>query len=435
MDIWEDDNSDEMDIDNDLMDDCEEDSFSESEQESNVKRLQKLNIGDDFHVEYAPQRNTTAYGSSRCPEHIKSKEKMGIGDLVKDHALPFLPAKSICRFRSVSKEWNKWITNPFLAHKQSHCFQDISGFFCQIAGEHSFISCDPHSCGVPDPSFSFLPEPVILRTTCNGLICCQSCIEDNAYYICNPVNRQWKVLPRPNYYHRPGSAVALAFEPSALKFEANYQLVCAFRLADHPILHFEIYSSRSKSWRLVDTICFELDALKLSGDGFYMKGMVYWETLAGSVLAFDLTYEQCWILPLPPECGPEGVLTKRHGELCYILPHKKDNEYAIRIYGDFKMVLKHSFPLELDDFGYTSGGLRALSCLNDDVLAILFGNRIITYHVKAQKVKILGTVRPDGFVTCHPYVNSLVPVDHPLVSRQQANSHPCTSSSLWHSIG
>jgi len=50
MDIWEDDNSDEMDIDNDLMDDWEEDSFSESEQESNVKRLQKLNIGDDFHV-------------------------------------------------------------------------------------------------------------------------------------------------------------------------------------------------------------------------------------------------------------------------------------------------------------------------------------------------------------------------------------------------
>ena len=50
MDIWEDDNSDEMDIDNDLMDDWEEDSFSESEQESNVKWLQKLNIDDDFHV-------------------------------------------------------------------------------------------------------------------------------------------------------------------------------------------------------------------------------------------------------------------------------------------------------------------------------------------------------------------------------------------------
>ena len=50
MDIWEDDNSDEMDIDNDLMDDCEEDSFSESEQESNVKRLQKLNTDDNLHV-------------------------------------------------------------------------------------------------------------------------------------------------------------------------------------------------------------------------------------------------------------------------------------------------------------------------------------------------------------------------------------------------
>lgn len=50
MDIWENDDSDEMDIDNDLMDDCEEDSFSESEQESNVKQLQKLNLGDDFHV-------------------------------------------------------------------------------------------------------------------------------------------------------------------------------------------------------------------------------------------------------------------------------------------------------------------------------------------------------------------------------------------------
>uniref|UniRef100_A0A2N9IY80 Uncharacterized protein n=1 Tax=Fagus sylvatica TaxID=28930 RepID=A0A2N9IY80_FAGSY len=411
----ENDNSDVEDDEKYISSDSEEDWFFESGQQSNM-------FDDGFHMENAHQGSATAYDNFRLPENIKSKKNMCIADVIKEHVLPLLPAKSLCRFKTVCKEWNEWITNPFLAHKQSHCFQDISGFFYQICGEHFFISRDPDAYGIPSPSLGFLPEPVTLKSTCNGLICCQSYIGENAYYICNPVNQDWRVLPRPNYYHGPESAAVLAFEPSTFNFAANYELVCAFPLADHPVIYFEIYSSRSKSWRLVDNLCYELGDVKLSDDGFYMKGVVYWETSAGTILAFDLKNEHFGILPLPLESGPGGVLTKMHGELCYIMPHKQDNGYEIRIYGDFNMVLKQIIPLDSEVFTYIYGELRALACLNDDVLVILAKNRMIIYHVKEKKAEMLSSLT-DAFVSYHPYVNSLVPVGNPLVRQQEANSH------------
>ncbi|CAL5368910.1 unnamed protein product [Camellia sinensis] len=79
------------------------------------------------------------------------------------------------RFQGVCRDWTLQISTPFFAHNQSLTFQAISGLFCQSSGGDppSFISIDPQSCGVPDPSLKFLPEPIDIRASSNGLICCQ----------------------------------------------------------------------------------------------------------------------------------------------------------------------------------------------------------------------------------------------------------------------
>lgn len=355
--------------------------------------------------------------NAKFPVHIKKKEDIGIPDVVKDFVLPFLPAKSLCRFKTISKEWHAWINNPFLAHKQATHFKHISGLFCQFPGESpSFISLSPKAYGVPSPSLSFLPEPVEFRATCNGLICCQGRPGDNAYYyICNPVTKEWRRLPKPSLYHGPETAIALAFEPSTLNFVAHYELICAVTVPDRAALLFEVYSSRSNSWRHCDTVCCEPDALVPNGDGFYMKGFVYWETQSSAVLAFCVKDEEYGIFRLPPSSGPTGSLAGMHGELCYLLPGKQDDAYTIEVYGNLDMSLKCIIPLNPQVVGDMNELCRALSFVNDDTLILVCGTEMIAYHVRAQKVEWLSNARTDGFARYFPYVNSLVPVAHSVV--------------------
>ncbi|THG02447.1 hypothetical protein TEA_022417 [Camellia sinensis var. sinensis] len=83
--------------------------------------------------------------------------------------------------------------SPFLAHAQSYSFQKVSGFFCQPGDcTPTFITLDQHAYGIPSTSLEFLPEPTVIRSSCNGLLLCQGHDGENVYYICNPVNKEWR---------------------------------------------------------------------------------------------------------------------------------------------------------------------------------------------------------------------------------------------------
>ncbi|GFS38844.1 hypothetical protein Acr_00g0059770 [Actinidia rufa] len=193
------------------------------------------------------------------PTHIKRKEEMKIKDVVKDNVLPFLPAKSLVQFKAVSKDWDRWISSPFLAHKQSCVCHNVSGFFCQFGiSPPTFITLNRRAYGVPSHSLDFLPEPVVIRSSCNGLLLCQGYGVANVYYLGNPVNKEWSELPKPNYYHQAEPALVLAFEPLELNFSA----------------HFEI----ERSWRCSTTSCVELGDSELKR-GYYINGMAYWENI------------------------------------------------------------------------------------------------------------------------------------------------------------
>ncbi|XVF59604.1 hypothetical protein PTKIN_Ptkin07bG0289200 [Pterospermum kingtungense] len=352
---------------------------------------------------------------ARPPRHSSLKNEVRLVEVVMDHALHLLPAKSLCRFRTVSKGWDQWLSSPLFAHRQTTHFKDISGLFCQVSGfDLSFISLDRKAYGIPDPSLKFLPEPVNIRSSCNGLLCCQS-VGDNAYYICNPVTKEWKMLPKSILYHGPEAAIVLVFEPQALDFNESYELVCAVTFPDDPFVKFEIYSSRSSSWRVSETMCFELGGMELH-NGYYMKGAVYWESSSGVILAFDLRYEQYGILPLPLSDGLlNGALTMMHGELCYILPRSQDNTCTVYVHGNMDMRLKSVINLPRDNVGGTFDVCRALPSINDDILMLALGTKVIAYHVREQKVELIYTLAFGAWARFFPYVNSLAIVRHPLV--------------------
>ncbi|KAI3451019.1 hypothetical protein Pfo_007684 [Paulownia fortunei] len=340
---------------------------------------------------------------------------MEIKDIVKDIVLPFLPAKTLIRFRSVSKEWDRWIRSPFLAHQQSYYFKDLSGFFCQYDEMNpTFMTLNNSAYGVPTPSLRFLPELVNIISSCNGLLLCQGRGGNNSYYICNPANEEWMELPPPGFYHGSEPATVLAFEPSALNFEASYQLICAVTMLDQPVVFFEIYSSTTRSWRISDTTFLELEDSSFTGNGFYMKGIAYWETSTRKVLAFDLKNEVYEIISLPSDTPSSGVLTQIHGELCYVGISKfLDNEYSIMIYTGLDLSLKHLLNVNLEQASNLNPGYRVLPCVDGNTVMILIGCFIYSYSMRDQRIKVIRRATIDSCSAAHKYlayVNSLVHV-------------------------
>lgn len=346
-----------------------------------------------------------------------SKLFMDLKDIIREQALPFLPAKSLFRFLAVCRDWKLQISAPFFHHNQSLCCRTISGLFCQTPENLPvFIPIHPKSSGVPDPSLSFLPEPVVIRASSNGLLCSQGRNEDRYYYLCNPVTKQWKRLPKPTACHGSDPAIVLIFEPSLLNFVPEYKLICAFQSADFDeATEFEIYSSKNNSWNVSGEISF--GAKKVAPrSGVHVNGVVYWNMVCGGILSFDLTKDRSQFLE-SYYYGSNCVLGTFNGRLCKVSIHGHSvlinvlvniHTNTMQMHSRSKMwdtlqsVLLDSDVLKLDAIG-----CKVVS-VSSDILVVKSGNKLYSYDFKSKETKALSQPAESIDAICVPYVNSLV---------------------------
>ncbi|XP_055804964.1 F-box protein At5g07610-like isoform X2 [Solanum dulcamara] len=362
------------------------------------------------------------YNCSEFPADIIMRVDMKIKDVAKRHVLPFLPAKSLMKFRAVSKEWNQWIASPLLAYNQSFTFQKLSGYFYQRLGFQDdppiFLSLHRSANGVPSPSLGFLPENVKVLSSSSGLLLCQG---QDSYYVCNPATKDWKKLPPPQYYHGSDPAVVLAFDPQ-FNIESFYHVVAAVTVLDHPVVCFEIYCSESDSWKCSPSDCLELENTSLAGGGFYMEGVAYWRnTSSNEVIAFDVKNEIAAVLHVPIiQSEQRGALTQIGDEVCYVTAYNDSgNVFVIDIYGGVDMGLKRSVSVNLGSKKPRTqvSGIpmeeccEVLPCTDSETVVIHTDTTIYFYHLREQKVEtLLSPGRVDTHNRFLPYINSLVMV-------------------------
>ncbi|KAI3722791.1 hypothetical protein L2E82_33879 [Cichorium intybus] len=345
----------------------------------------------------------------------KLKDGIRIEDVTKDHILHYLPAKSLARCQLVSKEWESWISTPIFAHYQSQHFSQTSGFFQNFKKNTHFHSLDKSSYGMPYPPLRFLPKKVFIKSSCNGLLLCQEREDKSKYYICNPVNKEWLLLPNSCYNHGKYPKFVLAFQPSSFNFQPYYQVICPFTTPNEGlILHFDIYDSNTKSWRASHEICVDLGTSDLKSDGVFVNGVVYWEVTGGKLLAFDMKNEIYGVQKLPEG----GALSMVHGELCYVKGHYRhyNKMCVLDVYNGSLMSSKNtmSFCVPFDDVA--RGDVVGCSILgntcDDDIVVILKKAEgrdcLFVYRVKRQKVE--GPLLLDSSIKLFPYVNSLVSI-------------------------
>ncbi|XP_009799536.1 F-box protein At3g26010-like [Nicotiana tabacum] len=368
--------------------------------------------------------------ASEFPKDILRKVDMKIKDVAKSHVLPILPAKSLMKFRAVSKEWNQWIASPLLAYQQSFSFQKLSGYFFQRVDDQfdpnpsiGFMSLDRSANGVPSPSLDFLPERVKVLSCSSGLLLCQGW---DSYYVCNPATKDWKMLPPPQYYHGSDPAVVLAFDPQC-NIESFYQVIAAVPLLGNPVVCFEIYSSESDSWSCSSSDCLELEnSTSLEGGGSYIKGVAYWNTSSNEVLAFDVKNEIPAVLNMPDQSeGEGGALTLIGDEVCYVTAYNDSGDvFVIDIYGGMDMSLKRSVSVNLGSKKPRTDQVcripndpcslvccEILPCIDSDTVVIHTDEKIYFYHLKGQKVETVVSPGPvDYNKRFLPYINSLAMV-------------------------
>ncbi|PIA52591.1 hypothetical protein AQUCO_01000460v1 [Aquilegia coerulea] len=289
----------------------------------------------------------------------------------------------------------------------------MSGFFNQSpSGKPSFISLDEAAYGVPDPSLSFLKVPVDIRSSTNGLLLCQG-QTNQLYYVCNPVNKEWTVLPKPSCQHGTDPAAVIVFEPSVLNFAADYKVICPFASTDFPgATEFEIYSSEKKTWEVSREICFNQRVQ--SGSGIYMNKTIYW-TIANGILAFDPINEHASAHSNYSTLN--ATLVEMYGRLCYA--NFKSSKFTVSLVDLYQSTMpmnykghRTSSKLSIDVDANFIGNIthpRVLPSIGGDVFVFLAGERLASYHAFTGEFKVLSTnMRLSG--KCFPYVNSLVSV-------------------------
>nr|GLL31281.1 F-box protein At5g03970-like [Ipomoea trifida] len=358
------------------------------------------------------------------PHVPNSHPFMDLKDVIRESALPFLPAKSIMRFRAVCQDWRHKISFPFFHHYQSIFCRSISALFCQTSENPPvFIPIDlPKSCGVPDPSLSFLPEPVVIRSSSHGVLCCQGRNGDRPYYLCNPVTQQWKILPQPTANHGDDPKLVLIFEPSLLNFKPQYNLICAFHCADFDETGFEIYSSKNNAWNVSGEFCFGVERDKLRS-GIHINSVVYWPVKSGGILSFDLKKDRSIYLESFMDYN-DCILGTFGGRLCKVFIF--DNAMHVKVlinihtntmsYDDIAMDDDYPYDmwtkrpvLDSDDTDMPLDDLTKVVAVTRYTVVVKRRNRFYSYDFQRQRSKRLRSPPAESpYVICLPYVNSLV---------------------------
>ncbi|KAL7224538.1 hypothetical protein ACSBR1_025910 [Camellia fascicularis] len=243
---------------------------------------------------YSKRRRKAIIGCTSSESSPASEEVIASNEDLLTEILLRLPAKSLIRFKSVSKNWLHLISDSHFALNHSRRIGNssmISGLFFY----YDYSRTEPHSVSLHAhpyrnlPSLSFLNtvgeeyHPYSIQSACNGLILCQNyqivCNCYKKYYIvCNPTTQKLTLLPQLDrlslLYDSFG--VYLAFDPS----KSPHYKVVFFR----PCYQFDIYSSETASWKQITVS--ECEPLR---DGFEEKLIKTHNPPSPKILSVDKT--------------------------------------------------------------------------------------------------------------------------------------------------
>ncbi|KAM5553406.1 hypothetical protein ABKV19_025558 [Rosa sericea] len=257
--------------------------------------------------------SSTTSSSISLAEIIASTEELLTEILLR------VPARTLVRFKCVSKHWLALISDPEFCHH--HTLRNQNSSISAVFGDRSidiFSIIFPldhdrrgsnHGNHNPRPSrcnpLNFVQNQhdlIEIIHSCNGLFLCRpinaTSTSRTPYFVLNPTTNQFLTLTIP-----PAAAAtsngqqiqthiigcALAFDPSK---SPHYKVICLETTTGHkycPYYQIQIYSSETRSWRLLNSTFIRQDQTL-----YEQGGILEWRNSLGRPGFPPHCYEKKW---------------------------------------------------------------------------------------------------------------------------------------------
>ena len=224
-----------------------------------------------------------------------------------------LPVKSLFKTKIVCKLWYRLASDKYFIRLYNEVSAKNPMVLVEISDStdsKSSLICVDNLRGVSEFSMDFLKDRVKVRASCNGLLCCSSIPDKGVYYVCNPMTREFKLLPKSRerpvtrfYPDGEATLVGLACDLSRNKFNvvlAGYHRTFGHR-PDGTFIYL-IFDSDSNKWRKF--VSFQEDHFTHMNKNqvVFVNDTLHWLTGSCSyILALDLDYENWRKISLPDE--------------------------------------------------------------------------------------------------------------------------------------
>ncbi|XP_021739888.1 F-box protein At5g49610-like isoform X1 [Chenopodium quinoa] len=225
-----------------------------------------------------------------------------------------LPIKSVFRFRAVCKYWYQLLSERYFVHLYNEMSVRSSMILVEIteiSESKSSLICVDYSKGVSEFPLNFLKDRVKVRASCNGLLCCSSIPDKGVFYLCNPVTREYKLLPkcreRPVTSFYPDGEATLVGIACDLYDTRKFSVVLAgyhrpFGYSPTKTFICMVYNSEINQWRKFVTLQEEHFTQMNRNQVVFVNGMLHWLTVSYScIIVLDLETDVWRKIYLPDE--------------------------------------------------------------------------------------------------------------------------------------
>ncbi|CAL4911351.1 unnamed protein product [Urochloa decumbens] len=280
-----------------------------------------------------------------------------------------LPAKSLCRFKSVSRTWRDLISNPANRFRFAQTLSGLFFFHPDHRARPPWRFCgfsSPERDGglsTVDTALSFLPSTsyseMELLDSCNGLLLLRcSCSSRSRhgrrrtrtttstrfYVVCNPATKSWVVLPQPSY--APGESrawckntcnAALGFDPAVSPHFHVFQLVQHDDQCYDYVEAVDIYSSDTGRWALWKSRWSEhYMNIYFAKQMTYLNGVMHLATIYDNAVASVDVKGQSWkVTPAPLRVKDGcGRIAQSQGRLLFVHHDYPGDALAIYVLDD-----------------------------------------------------------------------------------------------------
>ncbi|KAF5464805.1 hypothetical protein F2P56_014856 [Juglans regia] len=223
-----------------------------------------------------------------------------------------LPVKSLFMCKTVCKLWYRLSEDKYfvqlyneLSVKNLMVLVEVS----EASDLKSRLICVDNLSGVSEFSLDFLKDRVKVRASCNGLLCCSSIPDKGVYYVCNPMTREFRLLPRSRerpvtrfYPDGEATLVGLACCSSSQKFNvvlAGYHRSFGHR-SDGTFICL-VFDSEFNRWRKFVSFQDDHFTHMKRNQVVFVNGSLHWLTGSSCILVLDLHCDIWRKMSLPGE--------------------------------------------------------------------------------------------------------------------------------------